>query len=428
MKRFFMLTVTMILATLIASACGNEEQVTNEAEPANVTEGNDEEAQDVDEDEPEEAEETEEDDSETGTGANDFSELIAYMENETEGTAEVLYENNESQEHQLEEVSVSLDAYILVALTDFHTNFSIPFNEQTDGGVIIAKYTVKSGLDKDVYYAPHLYMSFTGAEKAYNNYKDLLPEEEQLPTKLSPSNDYLLEAGETVTGYYAYPFGQDDLETIMDLSTVQVEVPQAQGEKDSFDSPIGKEGKFTLSLSEEGAEKVAANEAFYQDKVTVDDMGEKKMLKEMDGIDESEEIGDVTVALDGYQFTEFIPNSEEAPRFSSFENGIVLLTVKFNLDNKGSEEIGLSSMSSKLTVNDGAQWLLDEGMLLNYGYGDVIDPGNSGELLQVYVLDQEQYDKIWKDKSFEIEIGPIRDPEAKDISKGKKATFTLPEE
>lgn len=428
MKRFFMLTVTMILATLIASACGNEEQVTNEAEPANVTEGNDEEAQDVDEDEPEEAEETEEDDSETGTGANDFSELIAYMENETEGTAEVLYENNESQEHQLEEVSVSLDAYILVALTDFHTNFSIPFNEQTDGGVIIAKYTVKSGLDKDVYYAPHLYMSFTGAEKAYNNYKDLLPEEEQLPTKLSPSNDYLLEAGETVTGYYAYPFGQDDLETIMDLSTVQVEVPQAQGEKDSFDSPIGKEGKFTLSLSEEGAEKVAANEAFYQDKVTVDDMGEKKMLKEMDGIDESEEIGDVTVALDGYQFTEFIPNSEEAPRFSSFENGIVLLTVKFNLDNKGSEEIGLSSMSSKLTVNDGAQWLLDEGMLLNYGYGDVIDPGNSGELLQVYVLDQEQYDKIWKDKSFEIEIGPIRDPEAKDISKGKKATFTLPDE
>ena len=47
------------------------------------------------------------------------------------------------------------------------------------------------------------------------------------------------------------------------------------------------------------------------------------------------------------------------------------------------------------------------------------------EILQVYALDKEQYDKIWKDKSFEVEIGPMKDAEAKDISKGKKATFEL---
>ena len=113
------------------------------------------------------------------------------------------------------------------------------------------------------------------------------------------------------------------------------------------------------------------------------------MLKEESGIGKSEPLGDATVTLDGYQFTEFTPNEVEAPRFENFKNGIVLLTVKFQLDNKGSESIGLTSMSSKLTVNDGTQYMLDEGMLLNYSYNDVIAAGESGELLQMYLLDQE---------------------------------------
>ena len=36
-------------------------------------------------------------------------------------------------------------------------------------------------------------MSFTGAQKVYSNYKDLIPKEDQLPTKLAPTNDYLVK-------------------------------------------------------------------------------------------------------------------------------------------------------------------------------------------------------------------------------------------
>src|SRR5699024_6806607 len=127
-------------------------------------------------------------------------------------------------------------------------------------------------------------------------------------------------------------------------------------------------------------------------------MGEKEMIKEKSDIGESEELGDYTVELDGYQFTEFTPNKDEAPRFEDFDNGIVLLTVKFNLENNGDENIGLFITSSKLEVNDGAQWLLNEGMLLDYGNDDIIEPGESGEFLQVFTLEKEQYDKIWKGK------------------------------
>jgi uncharacterized protein YjbJ (UPF0337 family) len=355
--------------------------------------------------------------------ANDFSTLISYMEKETEGTAKILYENKQPQVHNMDGITVTLDAYTLLELNDFHSDFSIPFNDQTNGGVIIAKFTVKNELDKNVYYMPALSMSFTGAQKDYNNDPVLLPRKEQITEKLTPSNDYLLKAGESVTGYYAYPFGKDDLQKVLDLSTTMVEVPEAQAVKGSFGSPIGTKGKFSLSLSKDGAEKVQSNAVFYKDKVTTEDMGEKKMLKEKSGIGKSEQLGNVTVTLDGYQFAEFIPNEVEAPRFADYKNGIVLLTVKFNLDNKGTDSISLTSTSSKLTVNDGAQYMLKEGMLLNYKYSDLIASGKSGEMLQIYVLDKEQYDKIWNNKPFEVEIGPILNQEAKDISKGKKAAF-----
>ena len=144
------------------------------------------------------------------------------------------------------------------------------------------------------------------------------------------------------------------------------------------------------------------------------------MLKEKSSINNSQELGAVHVTLDGYQFTQFTPNSVEAPRFANFKNGIVLLTVKFKLDNKDTQDVSLSPISSTLRVNDGTQYTINEGMLLNYDYNASVKTGTSGELLQVFILDQEQYEKIWKDKSFEIELGPMRNKEAKDISQGKK--------
>ncbi|GAA0414872.1 MAG: DUF5068 domain-containing protein [Bacillota bacterium] len=423
-KKIIMLLITIVITALIVSGCGSDK---NEAKDSEANDAK--ESATTKEDSKNEAkaeEETKETVQQESDGSNDFSKLISYMEEQTEGTTEVVYENNEPQTHEMEGVTVSLDGYSLVELKDFHTDYAIPFNDQTNGGVIVAKYTVKNDTDNDAYYMPSFYLSYTGAQKSFNNYRDLLPEEEQLPTKLAPSNDYVIKSGETITGYYTYPFGEDQWKQVLAESTATAEVPAPQAKKDDFSSTFGKKGTFTFSLNKEGAEKVEDNKAFYQDKATAGNMGDKKMLSQKDGIGESEKLGDITVTLDGYQFTEFKPNKEEAPRFEAFSNGIVLLTVKFNIDNKSDSEVAHSSIMSKLTVNDGSQYMLNEGMLLNYKYDDMIESGSAGELLQIYTLDQEQYEKIWKDKSFEVEIGPMKDQEANDISKGKKATFTLP--
>lgn len=410
-KKIISLFSIMMVAAFMITGCGQSDKASKD-QKENKTEKTD----------------TAKEKKSEGAKANssDYSKLISYMEKETNGKTKVLYENKEPQVHKLQDVSVSLDNYTLVELNDFHNDFSIPFNNQTDGGVILAHYTVKNSSNKDVYYMPTLDMSFTGAKKAYTNYRDLIPKEEQLSEKLSPKNNYLVEAGKTVSGYVAYPFGKDDLTKILGLSTVSVKVSEAQANKGKFDAPIGSAGTFALSVNKQGSKKVAADKAFYKDKATVDNMGEKKMLNEKANINKSEQLGDVNVTLDGYQFTKFTPNSAEAPRFENFKNGIVLLTVQFKLNNKGSEDIALSSISSTLKVNDGAQYTLGEGMLLTYNYNDVIKTGTSGELLQVYLLDEEQYEKIWKNKSFEVELGPMRNKEVKDLSNGKKVTFTLP--
>ncbi|MBK3495721.1 DUF5068 domain-containing protein [Viridibacillus sp. YIM B01967] len=123
------------------------------------------------------------------------------MAKETQGTTKTLYENNKPQVHKMGEFSVSLDAYILVELKDFHTDFNIPFKDQTDGGVILAKYTVKNDSDKDAYYMSSLDITVTydGLETYHTNYRDLIPLEDQLKTKLAPDNSYLVHAGESIT-------------------------------------------------------------------------------------------------------------------------------------------------------------------------------------------------------------------------------------
>ncbi len=179
----------------------------------------------------------EEEKPQTGSSNAEFDALITAMEEETEGTATLLFENNKSQSHEREGLSLTLDAYPLVELEDFYTNFSIPFGDQTDGGVILAQYTVKNDSDQDLHYMPTLNIDYVGATKHHNNYRDLIPLEEQLPTILAPDNEYLVEAEDKVTGYYAYPFGQDELEEILAEGNVIVDAPAPTTEYNADEAP-----------------------------------------------------------------------------------------------------------------------------------------------------------------------------------------------
>lgn len=435
MNKKLMILFGAMLSVFIISGCGADNK---EASTEEKTAASEEKAASENDSENKNEETGSEEPAAVDSESGDFAELIDYMKTTTDAEeATVFYESTDPQTHDMDGVTASLDQYSIVGLKDFHTDYSIPFNDETNGAVVLTQYTITNDTDEDVHYMPSMYMSIPGATQQYNNYREILPEEGQLPVKLNPDNKYLIKAGESVTGTYTYPLGESELYGAIAAGEGTIEAPTAQTDPDDISTAIGRKGSFTIDFSSVAAEESESedtentskesstdiNEGFYEDATTLENMGEKAMLDQKEGIGESQELGDTTVTLEGYQFTEFTPNMDEAPRFEDF-NGVVLLTVNFALDNKTDENIGLGSISSTLTVDD-SWWQLNEGMLTNYRISEVIESGESGELLQVYVLDKEEYDKLWKDKSFEIEIGPIRNEDAKDISKGKEAVFQL---
>lgn len=452
-KRTFRFAFILLFTLIFASACGNisgmlssnndnneeneanAEEEDNANEEANNNENNENngemkkigEVEETDNDNNNDDEDNDDAKSDIDVKDSKFSDQIEYMEEETEGTAEVLFESDESQEHDMEDVSLTQEGYTFVELDDFHKDFSIPFDDETDGGVVITKYTMKNDSDNDVSFMPSFYMTYSGAEKDFNNYADLLPRDEQIEDKLTSEDDYELKSGDEVSGYYTYPFGGDALDEVLEEGEAQIDINQPQEDVDDYSSTLGEEDTFTINFDQDSKdEKEAADsEGFYEDKVTAESLGDKSMIEEEDNIGDTEELRDVDVTLEGYQFTELDPGKEIENAFADSDDGVVLLTVKFDIDNGGDDEIGKDSVDSTLTMNDGKQYTINEASLLNYSMDDTIESGDSDELLQIYALDQEQYEKIWKDKPFELEIGPFRDKDAEDISKGHSVEFDL---
>ena len=366
------------------------------------------------------------------TGAVDFTEAKDAMKEEMDAeTINVLYASSEPIDTAIDgTLTLTLDGYEMLEVLDFHDDVSIPFDDHTDrGGVVLAKFTIKNSGTASAFYPLPPGYTFTGATKAYgSNTHNLLPEEMADFGKILRDANDEVKPGEEVTGYMATAFAPDALDTVMGLGLLTMEVEAGYTEADSFDSDkkIGDDQNVDLPLSSDGAEAVVASGAFLQDKLSTDNMGTKTMDVEKTGIDETQEIGGVKVTLDTYQFTTFEPNEVEAPRFENFENGIEVLTVKFLIDNQDETAVDLASSTTTLNMNNDSQWTISEGMLTDYGSNSAIQPGSQGELLQVYVLDKEQYDKIWKDKEFSIEVG-LRDTDVKEMGKGKEVTFVLPQ-
>lgn len=361
----------------------------------------------------------------------DFPEFIEYMEDETDGEAELLMEGTATDSHELEDLKVSVGDFALVELKDFHKNYSIPFGDETDGGVFIVEYIVENDSDESLYFMPSLDIEYEGMERHASVYRDLIPEEEQISAELYPKSDYELEAGESVSGYLAYPFKEDAFEQLQEVGIATVKVPTAFSKPEDYsaDSVIGEKGNITIPLDEEGQKQAEEDGNFYEDRVILENMGKKEMIVDKQDVDAKEDLRDVTVHLDGYQFTEFTPNEDQARRFDfdEDEDSVILLTTKLTLENKGDEKVGLSQVRSNLHVDNGKKYMLNEGILEpNSASQDVVEPGDKEEVIKVFILDKEEYEKLYKDKDFMLEVGPLYNEDTKDISKGDSVELDLP--
>src|SRR5699024_1056202 len=298
----------MFALAIIISGCSSSDDDDEKDKTEEKEEATDE-TEDEEEDEDEEVvnemkEEDEEDDEEeeekdTSEASGSFDDLIKEMEDITEGEAEVIYENTDGDATDIEDVHISLNQYVLVELNDFHTDFEIPFDDNTDGGVILAEYTIENDTGEDVHYMPDFDISYVGATKSHSDTNTLIPEDVQLFQKLGPSNEYELADGDEETGYIAYAFSPDQLDEMLDEEKIEIAVNAAAEDYDSesydYKPLIGKETKFNVPLGEDGAENVEESGQFYEDRATDENMGDKTMIKEKEDIDETMSLRDSKV-------------------------------------------------------------------------------------------------------------------------------------
>src|SRR5690625_4589686 len=135
-KQKRLLTIILSLFVLLFAACSkNDENNDNEVEPNNEPvieneENEEEENEEENGDNEEENEENEEVGQSSSDGEIDFTSLLEDVEENTEGETKIVHESHEQQVHEEDAYSLSLDAYVIAEIKDFHANFSIPFRDR----------------------------------------------------------------------------------------------------------------------------------------------------------------------------------------------------------------------------------------------------------------------------------------------------------
>lgn len=367
------------------------------------------------------------DSSSKESGSEEFDKIVADIkENLDAKEIKVLYADMKPQVFEQGTVTVSLDGYETLELNDFKQDFASKFRDNSDyAGLLLAKYTIVNTGKEDAYYSPIFGLDYSESKHGFSGSKNIMSEDVVDLSSTMVKKERKLTAGESVTGFLAFNIDGPSLDDMKKLAMVTMTIPAAYSKDEiSKEARLGEEVKIELPVTDKGEETIAEKAKFYPDKITVDNMGTKTLLKEKKDIAETADYGEAKVTFNGYQFTEFVPNETEAPRFSDFENGIVLMTASFTIKNDGDEIIAPSTSSATLNVNNDSQRIMNSGMLLPRTTDNEIKKGEDKEWIQVFAFDKEQYDKIWKDKDFSIKVN-LRQISGS-LRKGEDVTFKLP--
>ncbi|WP_251401989.1 DUF5068 domain-containing protein [Metabacillus litoralis] len=413
MRKTKVLTAAILsTAMLLLAACGNEKEASGTPEKDSK--------QTVEETaKPDES--SKKDEAEESSSSNSSEVLNPNIAEETEGNVEVIYTNNEpNYAYDFDGFKVSVDEYQIVKVTDMNTDFYIEFDDQTEGYVITAKVTIDNTTDKALYYSPNFTIQLT-------NVSDYIPTDrsfvrEEYPKSQKETETSKWAAGEKITGLVSFTLTNEQFESLKAVKPKFI-IGGGVADNDQFSGSNHEKGIFDFIYNDEQSKQVASESNLYPDKLTTDNLADKKMIFEKLGINETQQLGDVKVTLEGVQYTEVIPTEANKERFSNFgDNGIVALTVKLKLDNQSDALISIRDIGSKVTIDK------DRGNVLAQGMVEPVDPreiqaGEIGEKFHVFLFRKDEFEIY---KKFDLEFGPLDGEDGKSLFKGKTVTFTLP--
>ncbi|OHR74759.1 DUF5068 domain-containing protein [Bacillus sp. UMB0893] len=398
-------------AMLLLAACGNEEKTSGEEkEPKTKTE---------------ETETTSEETEEKEEPASDSSgeQLNPNIAEESEGNVEVIYTNKEpNYVHKMDGFNVSVDEYQIVKVTEMNQDHKYSFDDQTEGYVVTAKVTLDNTRDKKVVYNNMYRLQVSSESDFISSDMNRAFVKEEFPKSKTETEVNTFAAGEKVSGLISFTLTNAEFDSLKSVKPKFV-IEGGAADDLSMKGMFQGHGVYDFVYSGEQKEQVASEASIYPDKLTTDNLADKKMIFEKSGINETQQIGDINVTLEGVQYAEVIPTEANKERFKNFgDTGIVALTVKLKLDNQSSDLLDLWGINSKVAIDK------DRGNVLSQSMVEPREPqeikaGEQGEKYHVFMFRKDEFELY---KQFDLTFGPFIGDEGKDLYKGKTVTFTLP--
>lgn len=346
--------------------------------------------------------------------------LNPYIAEESQGDVKVLYTNKDPKySHEMNGFKVTISEYQLVKVDGVHRDYETKF-KGPNGYIVTARATIENTTKKDLYYNNIYGIRLRDVyEYITSDWKTLVKEDDQFPRKKKGETGKYA-AGEKATGLVNF-FISEERFNIMKTISPKFVIEAGVADNPEFKDSYKIEGVFDFLYSDEQAEKIAKGPKFFPDKLTTDNIAEKKMIFEKLGMKDTKEIDKVKITVKGVQYTEIIPTEISKPSFKNFgDKGIVALTVQLFVDNQSDQFINFGSSIVRLDENRG--YVLSQGMVEPKGEKE-LEAGKQGEFYQVYLFRKDDFESI---KKFELEFGPLRGKDYKDLFKGHIAKFQLP--
>ncbi|MEO4055198.1 DUF5068 domain-containing protein [Solibacillus sp. CAU 1738] len=412
-----------VLSLMLLAACGEDKsnESPKDSEAAETSSNSETSAEDTTNEATTNDKETEEEESEVQeVGAASGEIFNPNIAKQSEGNVEVIYTNeNPGYLHDMDGFKVSVDAYQIVKVTDMNTDFYIEFDDQTEGYVITAKVTVENTINKTMNYPLNMNIQLTGPSDYIHKRNTFVRDEYP---KSATEKVTKWAAGEKVTGLVTFTLTNDDFK-LLDTVKPKFVIEGGVADNDQFSGSYKGNAIFDFTYNEVQAEAVASAHVFYPDRLTTDNMADKELIFENMAINETQQLADVKVTLEGIQYTEIIPTKAHEDRFRNFgDNGIVALTAKFIIDNQSSEKISITNLSSKVTIDQNRGNVFAQGMVEpnNPRY---IEAGEQGEKYHVFLFRKDEFEIF---KRFDLEFGPFVQDDGKKQFKGHSVIFSLP--
>ncbi|RST77354.1 DUF5068 domain-containing protein [Siminovitchia acidinfaciens] len=411
LKKFAM----FILAVLLLGACGSKaDDKKEEAKPAATEEKTDK----------TEAVETnaEQRDGEEGSAEkeDDGSVLNPYIAEDLGADVEVIFTNkNPGLKHKFsDDVIIEIDEYQIVHVSNMNESSKTNFDDEGEGYVLTYKMTLDNKSKEDVYYAGGVsLLSDDGADYIIPR-RHLVDRDQWL--KDDDSEDVSqFSKGKSFTGMNAHSMTKAQFDK---LSSPTLKIDALFLNNDTS-KRLGEDAVFKLPFNDKGAEKAAASGEQYQDKMVTDNIADKEIFFEKTEINETKEIDGVKITLDGVQYANVTPTDGHAERFSNFgDSGLVAITLKTTIENGSDTPFDKYLIDRKLTIDENRGTMFNQGML-EPNYSGTFNPEDKDELLTVFLFRKDEFDIF---KKFELQVGPLKDENAKALFKEKTVTFELP--